>query len=111
MRKALAEPLRGWVYVEIGAAIAVKAPDFPSADDLRGNTTCEVVADAIPYGAVVDAPAAPVYGLGDEVYSIALLAHFESQHQSQVDAARNYIAELPQGLSLVAGAGAIVLQK
>ena len=104
MRKALAEPLRGRSDVEVGAAIAGKAPDFPGAGDLRGDTTQYVVANAIRYGAVVDAPAVPANGLGDEVDPIALLTHFESLDHSYVDATRNGVAELSQGLSFIAEA-------
>ena len=35
---------------------------------------------------------------------VALLAHFESLNQSQVDTARDGVAELSQGLSFIADA-------
>ena len=107
MRQTFAKPFQGRRYIEFGAAITGKAPDFPGAGYLRGNATCDIVADAVDNGAVVDAPADPANGLGDEVYAIALLAHFEPLDQGDVDAARNGVTELPQGLSFRAKAAVV----
>ena len=111
MQKALAEPPRGRGGVEVGAAVTDETPDFPGAGDLRGNTTCEVVADTIDDGAVVDAPAAPVYGLGDEVDPVALHTSCTSRNIDEVNAAGDGAAELPQGLSYHARTEAISVQK
>ena len=91
MRQTFAKPFQGRRYIEFGAAITGKAPDFPGAGNLWGNATCDIVAYAVDYCAVVDTLAAPANGLGDEVDPVALLAHFESLDHSYVDAARDSV--------------------
>lgn len=84
--------------VEVCTAVTADTRDFPGTIDLWGNAAWEVVAYTIDNCGIVDALAASANRLGAKVDPVTLLTHFEALNQSDVDAAGDGIAELPQGL-------------